>query len=206
MCCTSSRSWWQGKVMSAERREQELLRLRALAERSDGKIRLLAAEGSPMHTVRLELRYRTATSVLYPIKGAIDRTELKLSLTGDYPHMPPSATITPTVFNPHVFDSGLICLGSKWIGTEGLDQVVVRVIKIITLHPEVIFSGSPANSGALRWYQINRLLFPTEHLPLVLTTGTPQTKRNLSWKALTAPVPTPAVPATQDNNRNGEKH
>lgn len=178
----------------AERRKQELVRLRALAQRSAGKIGLLSAQGSPLHTVRLELHYRTAISAEYP-QEAIDRTELTLSLMDDYPHTPPTASITPAVFNPHVFASGSICLGHKWIGTEGLDQVVVRVIKTITFHPEVIFSGSPAASEALRWYQRHPNLFPTEHLPLILTTGTPHTQKKLSWKALSNPPPPPAVPA-----------
>lgn len=99
--------------MSDARRKAELLRLRALAQRSAGKIRLLAAHGTPLHTVQLELHYRTALTAEYP-KTAIDRTELTLALMDNYPHIPPTATIRPRVFNPHVFSSGLICLGSTW--------------------------------------------------------------------------------------------
>jgi len=81
----------------------------------------------------------------------------------------------PVTFHPNVYSSGLVCLGFKWLPTEGLDLLVKRVAQIITFDPAVINTDSPANASTAHWYmralaQLPRA-FPTDRLDFLSATS-----------------------------------
>jgi len=146
-------------------------RMRALAAAARGKVELMAlpAPGAPRFV--LELGYATAASARYPADRRTT-TRLVIDLPARYPFMPPAATITTSIFHPNVFPSGLVCLGQKWIASEGMDLFVRRIAQLITFDPLIVNVHSVANPAALAWYQqaLRRHPqgFPTDRVDLVL--------------------------------------
>jgi hypothetical protein len=146
-------------------------RLRALAAASRGKIGIVAlpAPGSPRFA--LDLGYAIAGSAGYPADRRT-HTRLVIDLPARYPFMPPAARIATPIFHPNVYPSGLVCLGTKWLPSEGMDLFVRRIAQLITFDPLIVNLHSVANAAALRWYQqaLRRAphAFPTERVELAL--------------------------------------
>ena len=143
--------------------------LRALAAASRGKIRVvaLAAPGSPRF--ELDLGFATAGSSGYPVDRRT-QTRLVIDLPARYPFMPPAARIATPIFHPNVYPSGLVCLGTKWLPSEGMDLFVRRIAQLITFDSLIVNVHSVANPSALGWYQqaLRRFpqAFPTEAIDL----------------------------------------
>ena len=121
--------------------------------------------GTPPSALEVELKFRTAPSQAYPGKIQ-DTTRIGITLPARYPFEEPAVTITTPIFHPNVWSTGRICLGSKWMPSMGLDLLVRRVIQIVTFDPTVLNMASPANGGAVTWYQqalrSNPQAFPTD--------------------------------------------
>jgi hypothetical protein len=126
-------------------------RLRALAAASGDRIGLVAlpAAGSPRFV--LDLRFVTAGSPSYPAERR-PSSRLVIDLPARYPFMPPAATVTTPIFHPNVYPSGLVCLGTKWLASEGMDLFVRRIAQLITFDPLIVNVHSAANAAALHWY------------------------------------------------------
>ncbi len=56
------------------------------------------------------------------------------------------------IFHPNVYPAGAICLGRKWLPTEGLDLLAIRIARIVSFDPELVNTASPANVVANTWY------------------------------------------------------
>jgi ubiquitin-protein ligase len=80
-------------------------------------------------------------------------TQLRLRLNSHYPFKAPIASLTPAVFHPNVFTSGVICLGTQWQTSEGLDLFLTRVLRLLCFDPVLINTASPANAQAAHWYR-----------------------------------------------------
>ena len=156
----------------AERRRMDLARFETLAAASSGRVALISRYGDPPTEVTIELALRTAGSHAYPA-SAVDRTRARISLPARYPFEAPVVHLAPVTFHPNVYPSGLVCLGFKWVATEGLDLLVKRIAQIITFDPAVINTSSPANGAAAHWYRQalarSPRLFPTDSLDLLST-------------------------------------
>lgn len=164
----------------AERRRQDLEKLRALAERSASRIALAGHRGSPMNQVELLLRLRTAPSDEYP-RRVLGETRLHLQLAARYPFEEPIATLSPVVFHPNVYSSGRICLGARWLPTDGLDLLVKRIVQIVVFAPEVLNLASPANLDAARWYRQAKARSPSAFPTDAASFEPPAAREALSW-------------------------
>jgi ubiquitin-protein ligase len=154
----------------AERIRQDLKKLDGLSNQTSGKVKVQKTYGNPPNKLDIVLAYRTAPSREYP-RSVQNKTHLQIELLRRYPIEEPKATIKTPIFHPNVYRSGLICLGTKWLPTHGLDLLVKRIISIVIFDPTLLNSKSPANRDALYWYQkIIRdypNLFPTDKLELI---------------------------------------
>lgn len=159
-------------MASSLRLAADVERLQALACASHGRIELVAlpAPGSPRFV--LELGFATAASSGYP-RDRRTSSRLTIDLPARYPFMPPAATVTTPIFHPNVYPSGLVCLGTKWLPSEGMDLFVRRIVQLVTFDPLIVNTQSVANPAALRWYvQTLRKLphaFPTDRVELEAT-------------------------------------
>src|SRR5688572_18122839 len=115
----------------AERRREDLARLRTLCAASSGRLQIIAHKGNPLDEITIELACRSATSAAYPARS-VNRVRAFIELPARYPFAPPLVAVDPPVFHPNVYSSGQVCLGAKWIPTEGLDLLVKRVAQIVT--------------------------------------------------------------------------
>ena len=167
--------------MSDVRRNQDLEKLKSLCAQSHGKLIILKTSGNPVSKIEIESKYKTAVDSSYP-KKTNTSTKITIELLSKYPFSggEPIVYLKPIIFHPHVYSSGRICLGKKWMPTETLDLFVKRVLSIITYDPSVIDFKSPANGEALNWYNKNPNLFPTDKLNF---SPAPQ-KPTMSWNNL----------------------
>ena len=155
-------------AISIERIKQDILKLEALSKSTNYKVKIKELSGNPTNVIILELNYPTAPSRNYP-NTVQKQTILKIELLSRYPFQEPSATIITPIFHPNVYPSGKVCLGTKWLATQGLDLLVKRIIQIIIFDPLILNEKSPANGEALRWYRdaaISSSSFPTSKLVL----------------------------------------
>ncbi len=137
---------------AATRLRTDLERLRALAATTDGRILIRSAPTAALSGVQIDLRYAVPGSERYPAE--IQRqTRLTVSLPARYPFQSPVASVRPAVWHPNVFPSGTICLGTRWLPTEGLDLFVQRVVRLLTFDPLLVNTASPANRAAAAWYE-----------------------------------------------------
>jgi len=159
-----------------------------MAAASNGRLRLVGYRGDPPTEITIELACRSAISNAYP-QRQVNRIRARIELSARYPFEPPNVFLDPPIFHPNVYTSGHVCLGLKWIPTEGLDLLVRRIARIVTFDPSVVNTSSPANSDAAYWYRHAKvstpLAFPTD----TLTFLTPeQSKPAVQWRNLAVAV------------------
>jgi len=143
----------------ARRREEDVRRLYALEAQYRGMLDVLAVDGRPPRRIRLQLAIPTARSAVFPLdRHAV--SELVVELPEAYPLQEPRLTITTPVFNPNVYASGVVCHGMTWMPTEGLDLLVVRVIRLLALDPAIVNLRSAANGLAAAWYRMAITQYP----------------------------------------------
>ena len=162
-----------------ERVVQDIRKIEELSKSVGGRVRITKKSGNPVSQMVLELDYPTAPSKKYP-SAVQKKTEVKIELLSRYPFQEPAATITTPIYHPNVYTSGKICLGTKWLPTQGLDLLVKRIIQIITFDETILNESSPANGAALSWYRsvVNKHpeSFPTDKLVVK-----EQPKKNINW-------------------------
>src|SRR5688572_20739522 len=100
----------------AERRWQDLTKLRTQCAASNGRLRLVEWSGEPPSFLVLELDCRTAADAGFPDR-TLDRVRVTMSLPARYPFQEPLVELRPAVFHPNVYGSGRVCLGYKWLPT-----------------------------------------------------------------------------------------
>lgn len=156
------------------RREIDVERVRALATASGGRIGIvtLPALGQPRFV--LDLVCTTAGSQRYP-RERHTAARLAIDLAPRHPFAPPIATVLTPIFHPHVFASGLVCIGAKWQPSEGMDLFVKRIVRLLAFDPLLMNPVSIANGAAQAWYQSAQRLhpgaFPTDPAAIAFASG-----------------------------------
>ena len=133
---------------------------------------------------RLETRFRNWTvieinghagippeqyRVTYRLKGLfaspdgriLERDEhiAELNLSLGYPRRAPQCKMLTPIFHPN-FDDSTICIGDFWAASEGLDDLIVRIGRMITY--QEYNTKSPLNGLAARWAVQDRSLLPVD--------------------------------------------
>lgn len=156
------------------RREIDIARVRALASASAGRIGIvsLPAPGRPRFV--LDLDCATVSSSRYP-QLRQPSSRIAIDLAPRHPFEPPTTSVLTPVFHPHVFASGLVCIGAKWLPGEGMDLFVQRVLRLLAFDPLLMNPNSIANAVAENWYRAALLrhpeAFPTDPAALAWATG-----------------------------------
>jgi hypothetical protein len=157
--------------MTASRREADIERVRALAASSAGRLGIVAlpAPGSPRFV--LDLDYATAGSRRYPAEKQ-PRSRVAIELAARHPFEPPVARVLTPIFHPNVFASGIVCQGTKWLPSEGMDLFVRRIVRLLAFDPLLTNTASAANGAAAQWYaaqsRAHPQAFPTDRAALAL--------------------------------------
>jgi hypothetical protein len=88
---------------------------------------------------------------------------LEVNLTLGYPRRAPQCRMLTPVFHPN-FDDSMVCIGDFWAASEGLDDLIVRIGRMITY--QQYNSKSPLNGLAAKWAAQNSHLLPIDPRPV----------------------------------------
>jgi ubiquitin-protein ligase len=73
---------------------------------------------------------------------------LEVNLSLEYPRRPPQCRMLTPVFHPN-FDESSVCIGDFWAASEGLDDLVARIGRMISY--QEYNTRSPLNGLAAKW-------------------------------------------------------
>src|SRR5258708_18743344 len=88
---------------------------------------------------------------------------LEVNLALGYPRRAPQCRMLTPVFPPN-FDDSMVCIGDFWAASEGLDQLVIRIGRMITY--QEYNTRSPLNGLAAKWAAQNSQLLPIDPRPV----------------------------------------
>jgi ubiquitin-protein ligase len=121
-----------------------------LTARFDGSpvIQITATAGLPPEVYR----FNYSLKGLYVNAGGEilerDSHVLEVNLSLDYPRRAPQCRMLTPVFHPN-FDDATVCIGDFWAASEGLDDLIVRIGRMIAY--QEYNTKSPLNGLAARW-------------------------------------------------------
>src|SRR5579863_6233548 len=115
-----------------------------------------------------------------------DIHEMEVNLSLGYPRRAPQCRMLTPIFHPN-FDESTVCIGDFWAASEGLDDLIVRIGRMITF--QEYNTKSPLNGLAAKWAEQHAHLFPVDTRDLAPPLDKPQ--------PVPAETPSPPAPATQ---------
>ena len=92
-----------------------------------------------------------------------DSHVLEVNLTLGYPRRAPQCRMLTPVFHPN-FDDSMVCIGDFWAASEGLDQLIIRIGRMISY--QEYNTKSPLNGLAAKWAAQNSHLLPIDPRPI----------------------------------------
>src|SRR5215472_1832730 len=117
---------------------------------------------------------------------------LEVNLSLGYPRRAPQCRMLTPVFHPN-FDDSMVCIGDFWAASESLDDLIVRIGRMISY--QEYNTKSPLNGLAAKWAAQNAHLLPVDPQPVAPPLeGAPQV--NVVSPA-PLPAPTPAISTLQ---------
>lgn len=95
---------------------------------------------------------------------------LEVNLSLGYPRRAPQCRMLTPVFHPN-FDDSTVCIGDFWAASEGLDDLIIRIGRMISY--QEYNTKSPLNGLAARWAEQNAKLFPVDARDIAPPTDKP---------------------------------
>jgi ubiquitin-protein ligase len=142
---------------------------------------------------------------------------LEVNLSLGYPRRAPQCRMLTPVFHPN-FDDSMVCIGDFWAASEGLDDLIIRIGRMITY--QEYNTKSPLNGLAAKWAAQNTSLLPIDPrsvappsetvvasaLAPVVEPAPSATPNSLESVPQQTPPPTPAnLPADNPSDPWGDK-
>jgi ubiquitin-protein ligase len=84
---------------------------------------------------------------------------LEVNLSLGYPRRAPQCRMLTPVFHPN-FDDAMVCIGDFWAASEGLDDLIIRIGRMIAY--QEYNTKSPLNGLAAKWAAQNSTLLPID--------------------------------------------
>ena len=116
--------------------------------------------------------------------------EMEVSLLLGYPRRAPQCRMLTPIFHPN-FDDATVCIGDFWAASEGLDDLVMRVARMIAYQEYNV--KSPLNGFAAKWAAEHPSLLPVDER--VLTP--PHSREEKAVEAAGGQPGIDAAPATE---------
>lgn len=89
-----------------------------------------------------------------------DTHTLEVQLSLEYPRRAPQCRMLTPVFHPN-FDDASVCIGDFWAPSEGLDDLVIRIGRMIAY--QEYNTRSPLNGLAAKWAAEHANLLPIDN-------------------------------------------
>jgi ubiquitin-protein ligase len=84
---------------------------------------------------------------------------LEVNLSLGYPRRAPQCRMLTPVFHPN-FDDSTVCIGDFWAASEGLDDLIIRIGRMIAY--QEYNTKSPLNGLAAKWAAQHAQFFPVD--------------------------------------------
>ena len=167
--------------MASPRTRRLKLDYETLTQRFAGSpvIRITGTAGLPPEMYRFQYSLK---GIYVNAAGEIlerDTHVLEVHLSLEYPRRAPQCRMLTPVFHPN-FDDASVCIGDFWAASEGLDDLVIRIGRMIAY--QEYNTRSPLNGLAAKWAAEHTSLLPID----------PRTVA----PPLDAPAPPPPPPPT----------
>ncbi len=122
-------------------------------------IEISGSAGMPPEVYRFT--YRLRGLFVSPTGDILERDShvLEVNLSLGYPRRAPQCRMLTPVFHPN-FDDSMVCIGDFWAASEGLDDLVIRIGRMIAYQEYNI--KSPLNGLAAKWAAQNPGLLPVD--------------------------------------------
>ena len=152
-------------------------------------IQISATAGMPPEVYRFT--YQVKGLYVSPGGDILEREihHLEVNLSLGYPRRAPQCRMLAPVFHPN-FDEASVCIGDFWAASEGLDDLIVRIGRMIAY--QEYNTKSPLNGLAAKWAAQHTELLPIDARNISPPAAEPQPQPQSE-----APPP-PNVPAPQD--------
>lgn len=127
-----------------------------------------------------------------------DTHQLEVNLSLGYPRRAPQCRMMAPVFHPN-FDEGSVCIGDFWAASEGLDDLIVRIGRMIAY--QEYNTKSPLNGLAAKWAAQHPELLPIDSRNIAPPTDGPVQAQPAPPPAQVAPpepIQAAAGPKPQD--------
>lgn len=147
-------------------------------------IRMVGTAGLPPELYRFQYLVR---GLYVAADGTIlERGEhlLEVNLSLGYPRRAPQCRMLTPVFHPN-FDDSSVCIGDFWAASEALDDLIVRIGRMIAY--QEYNTKSPLNGLAAKWAAQNTHLLPVDSRPVAPPLG------GVEAQPATALEPPPAI-------------
>jgi len=92
-------------------------------------------------------------------RGGKEESYAAGNLSLGYPRRAPQCRMLTPVFHPN-FDDAMVCIGDFWAASEGLDDLVIRIGRMIAF--QEYNTKSPLNGLAAKWAAQNTNLLPID--------------------------------------------
>lgn len=147
--------------MASPRTRRLLLDAESIRKRLDGwpLIEISGTAGIPPEIYRFT--YRVKGLYVDPTGNILEREThlLEVNLSLGYPRRAPQCRMLTPVFHPN-FDDSTVCIGDFWAASEGLDDLVIRIGRMIAY--QEYNTKSPLNGLAAKWAAQNPNLLPID--------------------------------------------
>ncbi|HUL16539.1 MAG TPA: ubiquitin-conjugating enzyme E2 [Terriglobales bacterium] len=122
-------------------------------------IRLSGTAGMPPEVYRIT--YQVKGLYVSPAGEILERSihQLEINLSLGYPRRAPQCRMLAPVFHPN-FDDASVCIGDFWAASEGLDDLIVRIGRMIAY--QEYNTKSPLNGLAAKWAAQHSSLLPVD--------------------------------------------
>lgn len=159
-------------------------------------IRLVAQHGHPPEHYRFSLHVKGLA--VAPGGDIVERDEhlVEVNLSLGYPRRAPQCKILTPIFHPN-FDHTTVCIGDFWAASEGLDDLLIRIGRMIAYQEYNV--KSPLNGLAARWAAEHANLLPIDSREIAPPhQDQPATASRPSSVAPPPPPPPPPVPLASE--------
>lgn len=122
-------------------------------------IRITGTAGLPPEMYQFQ--YRLKGIYVNPAGEILERDThvLEVQLSLEYPRRAPQCRMLTPVFHPN-FDDASVCIGDFWAASEGLDDLVIRIGRMIAY--QEYNTRSPLNGLAAKWAAEHTNLLPID--------------------------------------------
>ena len=151
-------------------------------------IRIVGTAGMPPELYRFQ--YLIRGLYVAPDGAILERNDhlLEVNLSLGYPRRAPQCRMLTPVFHPN-FDDSSVCIGDFWAASESLDDLIVRIGRMISY--QEYNTKSPLNGLAAKWAAQNSQLLPVDPRPV----APPLAQSAAEPVAAPSPVPQPGPAA-----------